>query len=328
MVLQATSDPVELDVGVRRAVLRVDGGGLVRLGVRRVEVLTRSGARALVAELGADSESVLVVFERSSPDARAVLRECRVSYAAADGELFVFAPPVYVERAATRPAVRVDAAPSAPFAARASRVPRWLLLHSEERFSLRELARRLQLSESLVSRTVSALAGDALVAVEPDSSDARVRRARLRDAAGLLDAFERAAAARRVRRVTWDVGAHDAAGAIDLLREAAKRTGRAYALGGLAGAALVRRVVEPADVTLWIDREDLDVWAQALLGSRARPGPGRITAQLAPDSFMLSLAEPREGIMVADPVQLYLDCRLGGERALEAAEAIRAERRW
>jgi hypothetical protein len=148
MVLQATSDPVELDVGVRRAVLRVDGGGVVRLDVRRVEVLTRSGARALVAELKEDSESksVLVVFERSSPDARAVLRECRVSYAAADGELFVFAPPVYVERAATRPAVRVDAAPSAPFAARASRVPRWLLLHSEERFSLRVLARRLQLS--------------------------------------------------------------------------------------------------------------------------------------------------------------------------------------
>jgi hypothetical protein len=175
---------------------------------------------------------------------------------------------------------------------------------------------------------VSALAGDALVAVEPDPSDARVRRVRLRDAAGLLDAFERAAAARRVRRVTWEVGAHDAAGAIELLHEAAKRTGRAYALGGLAGAALVRRVVEPADVTLWIDREDPDVWAQALLGSRARPGPGRITAQLAPDPFMLSLAEPREGVMVADPVQLYLDCRLGGERALEAAEAIRAERRW
>ncbi len=193
---------------------------------------------------------------------------------------------------------------------------------------MRELALELGCSEALVSRTVRALADDALLVIEPDPEDARVRRVSVRDAGGVLDAFERAAAARRVRRVTWDVGAHDAAGAIEVLREAAARTRRSYAVSGLAGAALVRRVVEPGDVMMWIDRDDLDLWARELMGSPARTGPGRITAQLAPDSFMLSLAEQREGVSVADPVQLYLDCRLSGERALEAAEAIRAEMRW
>lgn len=317
-----------MDIGERRAVLRLDGHDVERFDVRRTEVLTSSGVQDLASEVGAHERLLLVVFERSSPDARAWLREHRVSYAAANGELFLFAPPVYVERSATRPVVRVKAAPAAPFAARASRVPRWLLLHPDERSSLRELAHTLGLSEALVSRTVRSLADDGLLAVDRDPGDARVRRVRLRDAGGLLDAFERAVAARRPRRVTWDVGAHDAAGAIEILHEAAGRTQRPYAVGGLAGATLVRRVVEPADVTLWIGRDDLDTWAEALLSTPARTGPGRITAQLTPDQFMLSLAEQREGISVADPVQLYLDCRLSGERALEAADAIRTEMRW
>lgn len=328
MNLQATSGPVELDVGARRAVLRLDGHDPQRFDVRRVDVLTHSGAQVLASEIDADARSSLVVFERSSPDARALLRERRISYAAADGELFVFAPPVYVERPATRRAVRVGSAPAAPFAARASRLPRWLLLHQDERSSLRELARALQLSEALVSRAVRALADDGLVIVEHDPGDARVRRVRLRDAGAMLDAFERAAGARRLRRVTWDVGAHDTAAAIELLREAAGRIKRPYAVGGLAGAALVRRIVEPGEVTIWIGREDLEIWGEALLGTPARTGPGRITAQLAPDPFMFSLAEQRAEISVADPVQLYLDCRLSGERALDAADAIRKEMRW
>jgi hypothetical protein len=81
-------------------------------------------------------------------------------------------------------------------------------------------------------------------------------------------------------------------------------------------------------VTIWIGRDDLDIWAEALLASPARVGPGRITAQLTPDPFMFSLAEQRADVSVADPVQLYLDCRISGERALEAAAAIRMEMGW
>lgn len=50
--------------------------------------------------------------------------------------------------------------------------------------------------------------------------------------------------------------------------------------------------------------------------------------QLTRDPFVLSLASDRNGIQVADPVQLHLDCRSAGERALEAAEAIRVDMGW
>jgi hypothetical protein len=90
-------------------------------------------------------------------------------------------------------------------------------------------------------------------------------------------------------------------------------------------APAMRKAVEPTDVVVWIRRDDADLWADELMATPARPSAGRVTAQLTPDPFVLSLASKRAGIQVADPVQLYLDCRAAGERALEAADAIRAE---
>jgi len=273
-------------------------------------------------------EHGLVVFERSSPEARAVLRERRLSYAAANGELWVHAPPIHVERPARRRAAALTSAPAAPFAIRASRLARWLLLHPGATPSLRELGVAVELSESVVSRTARALADDGLIVIEADPTDGRIRRARLRDAGGMLDAFERAFAGRRLRRQTWDVGARDVPEAMRRLRGAAKQLRLPYAVGGLAGASFIRSAVEPVGVEAWIGRDTIDRWMDGLTAIPSRPGPGKLTVQLAPDPFVLSLSTRREGFEIADPVQLYLDCRRSGERALEAADAIRAEMNW
>lgn len=327
MPMQVTppDEHVELSLGERRAALLIDGERVASFEIEREATMTSARAEELAS---ADPGRRLVVFERSSPQARELLRRRGLSYAAADGELFVHAPPVHVERPPRRRAVAPAPAPAAPFATRSSRVPRWLLLHADERPSFRELANAIELSEAMVSRTMRALADDGLVAIEADPADGRRRRARLRDAQALLDAFERATLGRRPRRVTWDVGARDAAEAIERVRTAAERLALPYAVSGLAGAAFVRRAVEPADVSVWISRDDPERWAEELIAVPARPGPGRITAHVAPDPFVLSLAASYDGVRVADPVQLYLDCRRAGERALEAADAIRAEMNW
>lgn len=323
--VKAKRDHVELDLGKRSAGLFMDGKRVATFDIEREEVLTAARAEALTS---ASAESRLVVFERSSPQARELLRRHGLSYAGADGELFVHAPPVHVERPPRRRAAALAPAPAAPFATRASRAPRWLLLHAGERPSFRELANAVELSEAMVSRTVRALADDGLVAVDSDPDDARRRIVRLRNPGDLLDAFERATVARRPRRLTWDVGARDVPEALKRLRTAAKHLDLPYAVGGLAGAAYVRRVVEPAEVSVWIARDDSERWAEELMAVPSRPGPGRITAYLAPDPFVLSLATSHDQIQVGDPVQLYLDCRRAGERALEAADAIRSEMGW
>jgi len=324
----APVEPITLDVRKTRASLSIDGRRTASFAVRSVDVLNRREAERLVEEVNDADDSVLVTFERSSPEARTLLREHRVSYAATDGEVFIYAPPIYVERPPRRRAVAVSAVPAAPFAIRASRVPRWLLLHVGEHPSFRQLANTLELSEAMVSRTVRALANDGLVVIDTDPADARLRLTRLRDPGGLLDAFERAVAPRRPRRLIWDIGARDAIAAMKALQAAADQLKLPYAISGVAGASLVRRAVEPADVVAWIRRDDADRWADELMATPSRPGAGRVTAQVTPDPFVLSLASDRKGIRVADPVQLYLDCRAAGERALEAADAIRAEMRW
>jgi hypothetical protein len=183
------------------------------------------------------------------------------------------------------------------------------------------------LSESIVSRTLNALADDGLVRIEPDPHDARKRRVRLRDASATLNAFE-LANLRPARRQTWDIGARDVPEAMRHLRGAAKRLQLPYMVGGLAGAALVQRVVEPLTVDAWVERDSLELWLEELGALPARPGPGRLVVQSARDPFVFTLATQLEGFPVADPVQLYLDCRRAGERALEAAEVIRKEMRW
>jgi DNA (cytosine-5)-methyltransferase 1 len=80
----------------------------------------------------------------------------------------------------------------------------------------------------------------------------------------------------RPRRVTWDVGARDAPEAIKRLQAAADRLELPYAVSGLVGAAFIRRVVEPADISIWIPRDDPERWAEELMAVPARSGPGRI----------------------------------------------------
>jgi DNA-binding MarR family transcriptional regulator len=324
MQVSSPNDSLHLDVGARNATLELDGQHVATFAVQREAVLTAARARELAVDR---DQRLLIVVDRSSPDARRLLREQRISYAAANGELFLHAPPVHVERPGRR-AVVSTAVPTAPFAIRSSRVPRWLLLNRDARPTIRELSTAVELSEAMVSRTVRALADDGLVGVEPDPADARLRRVRPRNTSALLDAFEQAIANRRPRRSTWDIGARSPEQALDLLRHAADRLELPYAVGGLAGAALIRRTVEPTDVAIWVPRDAMDRWAGELMATPARAGHGTLTAHAASDPFVLTLTSSLDGLQVADPVQLYLDCRRLGERALDAADAIRDEMSW
>jgi DNA-binding transcriptional ArsR family regulator len=318
-----------LEIGARRATLRTPDQVLVSFRVRRIDALDATEARRTLSYSSHSEAPQLVVFRTASPEAKALLRGEQVSYAGEDGEWFLFAPPVYVERPAGRSTIVPPAKASSPFAPRASRVPRWLLLHTDEAPSLGTIARHVELSEATVSRAARALAGEGLADLIADPQDTRVRRVRARNTPGLLEALERSAWHRRVSRQTWDIGTRDAASAMNRWRETADEIPAApYAVGGLAGASTVSRAVEPADVLVWLRREDLTSWSERLLAEPVRPGPGRVTVQVAPDPFVLQLASEYDGVKIADPVQLYLDCRLAGERALEAANAVREVMGW
>lgn len=321
-----------VDLDSRPATLRIDGKVLLTFATVRVTGLGAAEAADIADLITARDDAdpdrpPLVVFERASPDGRRVLRDHGISYAGTDGEALIVAPPVYVERPRRR-APREVPPPEAPFAPRASRIPRWLLLNPDERPTFRVLAARVALSEATVSRALAQLEDDGVVRIARDTSDGRVRRAVLSDAGAALDRLEGAASRRPQRRVTLDVGAQSAGDAEGALLRAAQQLHLPYAVGGLAGARRLRRVVEPADVWVWVRQADLAAWQDALLGEPARPAAGRITLRPAADPFTLTLAHTDDGLSVADPVQLYLDCRIAGERAIDAARAIREQMGW
>jgi DNA-binding transcriptional ArsR family regulator len=303
-----------------------------------VERLTRSwieGADRLL--LG--PPRTLVLYAQASRDAREALRRAGVSYVGErDGRVRLVAPGLYVERDELPQALDSHWAPReadgarSPYAVRTSRVPRWLLLHPKETATITALAAHVELSESAVSRAVRALSDAALIDAPFAADDARRRAVRLVRPRAMLDEWARVWERRRLDVATWDVGAQDAVEAVELLASVSTDSSPArWALGGLAGAARMRRAVDPADALVWVDGRDTVDWLAALLRPRLAPHGrmrGAIRVAIAPDAWVLGLAQRTGGLPIADPVQLWLDCATEGERALEAADAVAEAMGW
>jgi DNA-binding transcriptional ArsR family regulator len=321
--------------------LHVDGEYARSFRVLDLGTLTRSAAEAAVHDAG-DGATVLVVYRRSSPDARDLLRDAGLSYVGADGRVLLQASPVFIdrERAPGQAAASVSDWSSAsegltaarnPFAVRSSRVARWLLLHGEESFSIGELAKRVELSGAAVSRAVQALDQMALVETSSSDVDARTREVRLKRPVALLEAWLPNWQRRRLQRVVWDIDAQDVGHVLDQLQTAALPDDLQWAIGGLVGASQTGDTyVVPSDVVVWIAPEGIATLADGLMPTSSRGGRGTLRVTATPDPWTLSLAS-RPGALalpVVDPVQLWLDCSSEGERALEAAAGIAYSMGW
>jgi len=325
-VITSDDKRVQLKVGPRRASLHVDRERLAGFDVHHEERLSTPLAHRLEK---LDPNRWLIAVVQAAPDARRVLRELGLSYATAAGEIYVHAPPVHIEVPAPRrlfssfPRER-----SSSFSLRGSRVSRWLLLNLDAEPTIGRLSAEVDLSPSVVSRTVHGLADEALVRVASDLGDSRMRRVSVPDPGRLLEAFVQANAGRRISQRTWDIGSRNPTKALDALSRYALHQSLPHAVGGLAGAALMLRAVEPASIDVWIQKGDLAMWTEGLDATPAQPAPGTVTFRAIPDPFVLSMAWESHKLSVADPVQLYLDCSRAGERAIDAAEAIKREMRW
>ncbi len=300
----------------------------VGLDLRAIRHDTLTLGQALDIPSGND---LIVRFRRASPDAKRSLQERRIPYASDEGEIFVLDPPVAIHQHATRRnrEKRGGHHDRGPFATKASRVSRWLLLHPGQTFNVRQLARHTNLSEGAVSTTVRELHERLLVEVTRDPDDARARSVRLVEPMHLLNAWEHAWELRRVRTTDWDVGTNNVDDTLRQVREAATlKPSLTWAIGGTAAAARIVRAVEPADVLLWVGKDDLAEWEDLLVPATGRGRRGTLRLAFAPDPYIFDLAETRDQIPVADPVQIYLDTSREGERALEAADAIRRLMGW
>lgn len=328
--------PEELKVRSQRDSISIGlpQGPEVSFRLMRLPLLTsRTVADVLEHANEADGAGFLVIYRKGSEEARNVLRGAGISYSGWDGRSYIQAPGLFVLRDdrkmpqdhfAEDPSP-VDDTKRNPFARRSSRVPRWLLLHPDQPLGVGQLADRVELDASSVSRVLRALEDDAYV---HSADEGRSRNFRVQRPQALAEAWLQSWSKRRFGQERWDIGARDAEEAAARVRELGAPSQGTWAVGGLAGAALRRRVVEPSDLLLWVDRAAKQHLADALQPLPARGGKGIVRIALAPDPWTLALATPVGGYPVADLAQLWLDCSSEGERAVEAADAMASLAGW
>jgi len=334
-------EPMRAEIEAEQAHVRVAlDAPPTTFALRRLPLLTAETAD-LVITGGNEERPVLVLYAKSSPDGRKRLRDARVSFAGDDGRIFLYAPPLYVERelprrprAETPDLVAVESGGGEdvgrnPFSERSSRIPRWLLLHPGEPFTVTLLAAAVDLSVAAVSRVVRSL-DDAGFLERGETLDGRTREFRLRRPRDLLQTWAARRMGKQTRQRLWDVGAADVEAAFALLGGIGREFPTLkWSVGGLAGAAVLRRSVEPADVALWVRPDQVGDLAHTLMPEPGRPSSrGVLRIRTTPDPWVLDLATSHDGLRIADPVQLWLDCMNEGERALEAADAVAQTVGW
>ncbi len=288
--------------------------------VKRYERLTSARTRSLLDRL--DPE-ILIVAERADEEALILLRaEGRSYHVESTGEVYL-SPLRAPERTPSAPARR----PTDPFARRASRICRHLLLHPAEEFTINALAEASKVDKSVVSRVVAELEREVFVRVETDAFDGRARVVRLANARRLLEEWRVVWRRTRVPPKRFDIGTKSLEPTLRVIADASAGLQDPWAISGTAGASFLRRAVEPADVLLLTTADGLVEWQEKLF---AEPSSDRGLLQIAiiRDPFLFTLTWPHRKLQVADPVQLWLDTAIAGERAAEAAEAIAKEMRW
>jgi hypothetical protein len=320
---------VEHDV----VVLRANGGAPHRFRLWRTTTLTQATALAEVLPLSkVSSEPVLVIYDRASPDAREILQQHGVSYVGREGRWHVSGPSIYIDRDRPKRSPSVPqrlAHDLNPFAKRASRLARWLLLHPTETYAIRELAHHADVSEATASRTIEALTARGHVRTVLSEADRRTKRVTLARPDELLEEWRHEWERRRVPTEFWRIGARDPDEALHLLTEVGKSDPTiTWAVGGLAGAAMLHRAVDPADVFVWVPPGAHQRLAAALMAESVPRRRADIRIAVQRDPWVFELSSEHAGVVLADPVQLWLDCSTEGERALEAADAVRATMNW
>jgi hypothetical protein len=300
--------------------------------------LTRRSAEDALSAEPADSErNVFVSYRRSSPEARQALRDAGISFAGDDGRVFICVAGIYVDRdeplrrkpaSGWEPVSEEGESVRNPFAKTSSRVPRWLLLHHRELVSAGAIATAVELNPATVSRVVRTLEDAALVREAVPNAAGRRRDIQVERPRALLDTWLPHWQRRRIRQRNWDIGARDTEHALSLLAEAKLEGIGDWAVGGVAGAATVRRAVEPSSILVWATQDSVAALGDVLAPEPGRRDRGSIRIAIAPDPWTLRLADTSGAFPVADRVQLWLDCASEGERALEAASAVAEITGW
>lgn len=248
------------------------------------------------------------------------LREHGLWFADLSGNRYFKAPGLLVDREVVEKAAAIPKSQSSLFADRSSLILRYLLPRPPERLGVRELARRVNLSQAAVSVGLRRLAE--MGYLESQGGGGEIR---LLDRESLLEewsSFYRPRF-RQQRQSRYYVHARNADAIINLVRSHASASSR-YALSLHAGASLIAPMVQFQEVYLY--REAGPERIRSLLNSLgAEPADSEANLVVLEPFYKSAVffdVQVRRRVRVVSDLQLYLDLRCFPQRGLEQAEVI------
>ncbi|MBN1609338.1 MAG: MarR family transcriptional regulator [Polyangiaceae bacterium] len=303
LLVQAAGHPFVLDV------LRTVSPGLVVAHAERVASAVKKVRRKVTPLLAAPF---------MTEAGRRAAESAQVSWFDLSGNAHIVAPGLRVIVDGRPHRFRGPGRPSSVFAPKSARVVRWLLMHPEQAFSQREIARATDMSEGFVSRIVSRLEADAYIARESS------RALRVKDRALLLDAWRAEYRFDRHSLIQGSVAARSGDALTRLMSDTLAAAGAEHAATGLAAAWQLTHFAAFRIATFFVE-ESLSPDLSEQLGFREEPRGANLWLVIPNDAGVFHGAELREGVRCVNAVQAYMDLKGHPERAADAAEHLRSE---
>jgi len=258
----------------------------------------------------------LVAVPHMSDAGKRYCAEAGVSWIDLSGNMSIEAPGIRLHVEGRPNRFKPRGRPSDVFAPKSARIARWLLIHPDRTFGLRELAAETAMDPGFSSRILARLEREGLVA--RDESGA-IRTA---DPEHLLDAWHASYDFSKHGITRGHIPARSSEALLHDLAAALDQHGVEYAATGLGAAWLLSRFAGFRLVTFYL-RDPLGTKALADLDFREDERGANVWLVAPNDEGVFHGATQAKGIRCAHPVQIYLDLKAHPERAHEAAAHLR-----
>lgn len=205
--------------------------------------------------------------------------------------------------------------PSNPFAPKASRITRYLLLHPGKSFSQRELAKATGLGEGYVSRLVRRLEDLDLIVRDKEGA------VKGRDYKLLLDGWAEANAYRH-SILTGHLPGRSGEEVAFRLAQLLKQCNIKHALTGLAAAAAYTHAAAFRSVSCYV-RDPIPENELEAIGFRVESSAPNVRLLTPDDTGVFDGVREVDGFRCVAPVQAYIDLQHEPERAIELMNVLR-----
>ncbi len=267
-------------------------------------------------------EATLLVVPNLTPALLAACRQAKLSAADLNGRLYLRAPGLLVELPALDGRrYRFDLEPRNVFVGKSARIVRALLADPERPWKQSELVARTGATSGLVSRIVTHLVRQGLVA--RSGSGKRHQSFQLTSRDALLDAWAQADDfARRVTTHCFHCLDQDPVQLAHKLSDALTHHGSPFAFTQWIAAWLRHPYTQPPLVSLYVSQLPASDLLDSL-GLRPVAEGGRVWFHLPVDEGVFRETRVVDNLPLVSDVQIYLDLQNTGLRGPEQARALR-----